>query len=266
MSDMISSYRYFHGQPIETPQLEVQIQLPESVITGLEYFGAGSQLFIGAVLIVLPEGTITKAGGALLIVDSIDKLQSLIRGEKSEYEKWLDNLHLTEDQRRAAYCAKEVSLFVIDVSAGFVKVPRPTGIVDNASSATFKEGANITPRSTALEHRIIGRGGRTFVTEPDAITKIVGDLPPGNRITITNSQARQLENALGLRPNSLESRNILSIIDDVPSRAPASPISGNPLFKGGGAGLPGGGSELTIQGIPSAGGTGVRQIIVEVSK
>jgi filamentous hemagglutinin len=84
-------------------------------------------------------------------------------------------------------------------------------------------------------------------------------------MTITGSQARQLENALGLKPNSLESRNILSIIDDIANRAPASPISGNTLFKGGGAGLPGGGAELTIQGVPSAGGPRIRQIILEVA-
>jgi len=82
---------------------------------------------------------------------------------------------------------------------------------------------------------------------------------------ITSAQARRLENELGLTPNSLESRNILSIVDNIQKRAPASPITGNTLFKGGGAGLPGGGSELTIQGIPSAGGPGIRQIILEVT-
>ena len=154
--------------------------------------------------------------------------------------------------------------------AGSVK---PNAVVDanyrastNApKSGIFQEGANLTPRSTAVNYRTIGSGGRTFVTEPISITNVVGDLPAGNRMTISSTQARQLENALGLKPNSLESRNILSIVDNIPNRAPASPITGNPLFKGGGAGLPGGGSELTIQGIPSAGGPGIRQIVVEVT-
>ncbi|MEA5115465.1 MAG: RHS repeat-associated core domain-containing protein, partial [Geobacteraceae bacterium] len=137
----------------------------------------------------------------------------------------------------------------------------PLGLCKNS---IFKTGANITPRSVAVKYRIIGRGGRTFVTTPEAITKIIGKLPKGNRIRITNAQARQLENELGLIPKSLESRNILSIVRDIPKRTPASPISGNVIFKGGGNGLPGGGPEITIQGIPSAGGPGIRQIIVEV--
>jgi len=127
----------------------------------------------------------------------------------------------------------------------------------------FETGVNVTPRSSAVKFRTIGRGSRTFVTEPDALESVIGPLE-GNRISISAGQARQLESALGLRPNSLEARNIISIVENVSSRLPGSPITGNPLFKGGGAGLPGGGQELTIQGIPSAGGPGIRQVILEV--
>jgi len=134
-----------------------------------------------------------------------------------------------------------------------------------ASNGIFKAGVNITPRSVANDFQFIGRGNRTFVTQPNAVENVIGPLSSGNRMTISAQQARQLESTIGLRPNSLEARNILSIVDDVPSRAPASPISGNSLFQGGGAGLPGGSAELTIQGIPSAGGAGIRQIILEVA-
>jgi len=67
-----------------------------------------------------------------------------------------------------------------------------------------------------------------------------------------------------LRKNSLESRNIISIIDNIVDRAPGSPTVGNKRFLGGGKGLPRGAPELTISGINSAGGVGVRQIILEV--
>ncbi|MDZ4815607.1 MAG: hypothetical protein SGI71_05020, partial [Verrucomicrobiota bacterium] len=136
---------------------------------------------------------------------------------------------------------------------------------DAAKTTAFQTGVNITPRSVANNYRTIGRGGRTFVTESSAVECILGPLK-GNRISITGQQARQLENALGLNPNSLEARNILSIVDNVPGRVPRVPTSGNSLFQGAGAGLPGGGAELTIQGIPSAGGQGIRQIILEVIK
>jgi len=134
-----------------------------------------------------------------------------------------------------------------------------------AKGTAFQTGVNITPRSVANNYRTIGRGGRTFVTESSAVEGILGPLK-GNRISITGQQARQLENALGLNPNSLEARNILSIVDNVPGRVPRVPTSGNSLFQGAGAGLPGGGAELTIQGIPSPGGQGIRQIILEVIK
>ena len=53
-------------------------------------------------------------------------------------------------------------------------------------------------------------------------------------------------------------------MDNIKDRSPRVPISGNSLFLGGGQGLPGGGKELVINSIPSAGGTGIRQLIIEV--
>ena len=98
-----------------------------------------------------------------------------------------------------------------------------------------------------------------------AIESVIGTIPPNsNRIVITASQARDLEEHLGLLPNSLENRNILSIVDNISDRNPRSPKSGNALFLGEGQGLPGGGKELVIDSIPSAGGVGIKQIIIEV--
>jgi len=150
-----------------------------------------------------------------------------------------------------------------DAVRSVIGAVRGGGSVIARGTDIFETGVNVTPRSVANQYQSIGSGGRTFVTEPNAVEAIVGPLQ-GNRISISTQQARQLENALGLTPNSLESRNIVSIVDNIPGRSPGSPISGNSLFQGGGAGLPGGSSELTIQGNPSSGGQGVRQIILEV--
>jgi RHS repeat-associated protein len=138
------------------------------------------------------------------------------------------------------------------------------GFIERVNRVIFRgPGVNITPRSVANTYRIIGKGNRTFVTNVESFEKIIGPLK-GDRLTITSEKARELERELGLKKNSLESRNIISIVGDLASRAPGSPVQGNVKFIGGGKGLPGGGPELTISGINSAGGGDLRQIILEV--
>lgn len=135
---------------------------------------------------------------------------------------------------------------------------------NSANAGVFDTGANITPMSTANQYRYIGQNG-TFVTPTSSIESIVGPISPtATEITITQAQATALESSLGLKPGSLESSNLLSIVNNVASSAPRSPLSGNNFFLGGGQGLPGGGSELVIDSIPSAGGQGIRQITVKV--
>lgn len=57
---------------------------------------------------------------------------------------------------------------------------------------------------------------------------------------------------------------MLSIVDDVAARAPRSPVSGNDLFLGGARGLPGGAPEVNIEPINTAGGGGIRKIVIKV--
>ena len=96
----------------------------------------------------------------------------------------------------------------------------------------FSEGLNITPRTVANNYRYIGANG-TFVTERQAIESVIGNIPSNsNRVVISQTQARALENQLGLLPNSLENRNILSIVDNILNRTPRPPTSGNTLFLG----------------------------------
>jgi len=128
----------------------------------------------------------------------------------------------------------------------------------------FETGANITPNSTLDNYPNIGANG-TFVTEVNSIENVIGPIPNGaTEIHITPQQASQLEADLGLNPGSLETSNTLSIVDDISGRCPRCPIGGNDQFLGGGQGLPGGGSELVIDSIPSSGGDGIRQITVIV--
>ena len=128
----------------------------------------------------------------------------------------------------------------------------------------FDTGVNITPMSTANTYRLIGANG-TFVTPISSMESILGPINSvAKEITISRAQATALEYSLGLKPGSLEPSNVLSIVGDVATRAPRSPLSGNLLFQGPGQGLPGGGAELVIDSIPSAGSLGVRQIIVKV--
>jgi YD repeat-containing protein len=126
-------------------------------------------------------------------------------------------------------------------------------------------GVNITPMSVIdnAAYSTIGRGGRTFITDLKAVTDIIGPLN-GDTVTITTTQAEQLQTALGLT-KPLESENVITLVNDVASRAPASPIEGNAEFLGGGQGLPGGAPELTIDGIPTRdAGAGLTRITLKV--
>ena len=136
-------------------------------------------------------------------------------------------------------------------------------LASDIKSPVFDTGINITTRSAANEYQYIGKYG-TFVTEISTVEQIIGKIPNNtNSMVLTVEQAVQLERSLGLVV-PLEPTNILSIVDDVANRMPRSPLSGNELFVGPGKGLPTGGSELVIQSIPSAGGQGIRQIIIKI--
>ena len=113
----------------------------------------------------------------------------------------------------------------------------------------------------------MGKSG-TYLTDARAIEQILGPLPEGvDRITITSEQAMGLEWALGLEEATLQGRSILSKVTHVAERAPQSPFAkkmANRFFRGPGKGLPGGGPEVTVSAIPSAGGRDIIQILVEV--
>lgn len=85
-------------------------------------------------------------------------------------------------------------------------------------------------------------------------------------MVISAQQAAALEKALGLATGRLRQGGIISLVEDVALRAPRSPLCGNPQFCGAGRGLPGGGPEINVAPINTAGGGGIRQIVVEVKR
>jgi len=119
-----------------------------------------------------------------------------------------------------------------------------------------------------VNFRLNTAGGRpgagTALTDVRAFEDAIGRLSTGNRMVISPQQAAALERSLGLPTGRLRQGGVISVVDDVATRAPRSPIGGNDLFLGGGRGLPGGGPEINVAPINTSGGGGIRQIILEV--
>jgi hypothetical protein len=126
-------------------------------------------------------------------------------------------------------------------------------------------GVNVTPVDSILNpvYSTIGKGGRTFVTDLQAIEEVIGDFRSAGSdvIEVTPAQLRQLEKVLGRK---LSSQNVISVVDDIASRAPAAPMSGNTQFTAPGSALPTGAPELTIDGIGSGGGAGISRYVLKV--
>ncbi|MBK9694669.1 MAG: hypothetical protein IPO76_04640 [Elusimicrobia bacterium] len=182
---------------------------------------------------------------------------NLLRGPPNQFKDFLEN----QNQNNTVQLINQIS----PSSQTKSRFGLINSTLQNRQNALLggSPGVNITPRSSALKYERIGSGNRTFLTDIQAVETIIGPLSK-ERIKITKTQARVLERELGLNRNYLESKNIIYIVNEINNRAPASPIRGNNYFQGAGKGLPGGGPELTINGIPSVGSQNIRQIILEV--
>jgi hypothetical protein len=88
----------------------------------------------------------------------------------------------------------------------------------------------------------------TFITNEVAISDIIGDFHGTKAIYITFDQAEALENALGLQSGTLVKNGFrISKISNLGNLDLSYPLEGTPpLFLGPGQGLPGGGTEITI--------------------
>ena len=128
-------------------------------------------------------------------------------------------------------------------------------------------GFNVTPESVFTDYpgSTIGLKS-TFITNEAAITKVIGDFHGTKTIYITYDQAVSLETALGLESGTLVDGLRISKISNLGSMDLTYPLkANNPLFRGPGQGLPGGGTEITINPpIPMDGPNVVDQIIIKV--
>jgi hypothetical protein len=126
-------------------------------------------------------------------------------------------------------------------------------------------GYNVSPEGWFHKYQALGPGNRTAVTDKRAITRAIGEFEGrGNTITVTRAQANALAEGLGIDAKSLWNGFRISKIEGIAQRTPASTWKGNEFFLGPGKGLPSGGPDLTISGIPTNGGPGIQQIIVIV--
>ena len=147
-------------------------------------------------------------------------------------------------------------------------VPRSIGTDRVGALLEGNRGVNVTARADALRYSKIVAGGQpgagTPLTDLQAVESVIGKISEGNRMTISPAQASALEDALGLPTGRLGQGGVISIVDDVALRAPRSPVAGNQFFLGGGRGLPGGGPEVNVAPIGTAGGGGIRQVVLDV--
>jgi len=120
-------------------------------------------------------------------------------------------------------------------------------------------GYNVSPESWFSQYPTLGSNG-TFVTDAQALQDL--GISPTNGAykvglfddigTVSADNAANLEKGLGLQPGSLLNGFRVTEVDGLQSLSPASPLTGNNLFLGPGAGLPGGGPEMIVQPIPTS--------------
>lgn len=105
-------------------------------------------------------------------------------------------------------------------------------------------GYNVSPRTYDQD---FDKGRyETFVTDRKALEDVLGPLNKLDSSRLDSKTVSKLEEALGLKRDSLADGFKIREIDDLKSRGVGSPISGNESFLGGNKGLPGGGPELTL--------------------
>jgi RHS repeat-associated protein len=113
-------------------------------------------------------------------------------------------------------------------------------------------GYNVSPKSWVSKYSALGKEG-TFLTDKQAIIDSIGEFKPG---TYNDpALAAKLENDLGLTPGSLKDGFVITEVKGIKDMNPRSPTnySGNPNFKGGGKGLPGGGPEMIVNPVQTKG-------------
>jgi hypothetical protein len=124
-------------------------------------------------------------------------------------------------------------------------------------------GYNVSPEEYFQKYTHIGKN-QTFVTTKDTIAREIGQFEGGSNYAVAAREATRLETGLGLERGSLADGFRISKVEGVAGRSPSSPIVGNQYFRGSGQGLPNGGTEMLVERIPTAGGSGITQIQVRI--
>jgi RHS repeat-associated protein len=138
----------------------------------LEVAGHTLQAGVGIVMIAGPHGAIVGTGGAVLVVDSIDKLQALARGDRSTYEKWLDNSGLSAEEKKWAYCAKEISILAIDFSGlarSTPKVGQHFDILVRETRVTFGNEIGAVGDIVSVRAQIVAKGAKPANLSPSGV-------------------------------------------------------------------------------------------------
>ena len=141
-----------------------------------------------------------------------------------------------ESQRRQHQMLDDNEGF--NVSRADAEAEFPSGTLGNPNSSIGNDGFPDAPE-----------GGRTFITDRQAVETNVGPLPSGGgTVRISGEQARQLEVDLGMRTGDIDTGSVIREFGDLDGISPSSPTSvpNDPNFLGGGQGLPTGAPEVNI--------------------
>ncbi len=122
-------------------------------------------------------------------------------------------------------------------------------------------GYNVSPEKWFDQYPALGKDG-TYVTDYRAIAQVIGPQRANTKFdlglfsfgnNISYFKVSRLETSLGLDSGSLLDTGFrFTRVPDIINLSPRSPIySDNPLFRGGGNGLPNGGPELVVNSIPT---------------
>ena len=173
-------------------------------------------------------------------------------------------INVAADARTAANAAARESYFVSNeatTGAGPLSNSETVALAQQRQYQMLKDnmGYNISPLSWD-QYPTIGQSG-TYLTDKAGITNYFGNLGGQSEITITTSQAAQIERGMGLVPGSLQDGFSVRQVTGITDMIPNSPLEGNAYFQGPGNHLPNGSPEIVVQPVPTVDSPNVTTIL-----
>jgi RHS repeat-associated protein len=196
------SWETMHGE-VEARRMAQSVELVGGLATIADGTVEGS---FGVFLLLVPEGVISKIGGAYLLADAGDRIQSTVTG-KTGFETWLDSLGFSEAQVARTVFIKDAGVFCIMLTGSF------SGSYDPVQFRSQGNIGGITPEQAAILHekliRIPGArqvrafGSRTkgtFTSESDLDIAIFGRIDEADPAAIAAvREAQAYARAIGIR-------------------------------------------------------------------